>query len=61
MQVFHFTTTSKTRDNFTPSTPLTISKLQKAMKILSLFSCSLFLYLFRPISANKFAYFGKKL
>lgn len=37
MQVFHFTYTSKTRDNFTQLAPLIINNLQKAIKILSLF------------------------
>ena len=35
MKVFRFTSTSKTRDNFTPIAPLTINELQKAMKNLS--------------------------
>ena len=38
MQVFHFTSTFKTRDNLTPPTVLIVSELQKAMKMLSLFS-----------------------
>ena len=51
MQVFYFTYSSKTCDNFARIAVLIISELQKAMKILSLFSCSLFLYLFLPIPA----------
>ena len=35
MQVFRFTSTFKTRDNFTPLAPLTINELQKTMKNLS--------------------------
>ena len=50
MQVFHFTSTLKTRDNFTPIAPLTISQLQKAMKNLSLFPCSFFLMFFCDIN-----------
>ena len=38
MQVFHFTYSLKTRDNFMPIAVQTISELQKAMKMLSLFS-----------------------
>ena len=49
MQVFRFTYSLKTRDNFARIAVVIISELQKAMKILSLFSCSLFLYLFLPI------------
>ena len=57
MQVFRFTYSLKTRDNFARIAVVIISELQKAMKILSLFSCSLFLYLFLPIPA----YFCKQI
>ena len=45
MQVFHFTYSLKTRDNFMSFAPLIIKELQKAMKNLSLFPCSLFAYI----------------
>lgn len=38
MQVFHFTSSFKTRDNLTQPTALIVSELQKAIKMLSLFS-----------------------
>ena len=46
MQVFRFTSTLKTRDNFTPIAHLTINELQKTTKNLSLFPCSFFFDVF---------------
>jgi len=47
---FSFTGTFKTRDNFTALVQLIFNRFKKAMKMLSLFSCSIFLYFGPPAS-----------